>query len=220
MDQATQLRNIIKCASLEAGRASRPLARVITVTSGKGGVGKSNVAINLAIQFRKMGQRVIILDADFEKTKQALSEYAPMDGRGKTYHGKDYTVINDAYNASPESMAAAFKNLDTTNPGSRKIAVLGGMLELGDDSAKLHRLIGEECGKYKFDKILVTGDDRDAFIKGLKKLRPDADITVCKDTDDVRAKLQQMIKDGDTVLFKASHSFGFEKLAGEFIDND
>ncbi|WP_026504260.1 MinD/ParA family protein [Butyrivibrio sp. NC3005] len=65
MDQATQLRNIIKCASLEAGRASRPLARVITVTSGKGGVGKSNVAINLAIQFRKMGQRVIILDADF-----------------------------------------------------------------------------------------------------------------------------------------------------------
>jgi len=44
---------------------SRPLSRVITVTSGKGGVGKSNTAINLAIQFRKMGKRVIILDADF-----------------------------------------------------------------------------------------------------------------------------------------------------------
>ena len=59
MDQAEQLR-IIK-----ANMQSRPLARVITVTSGKGGVGKSNTAINLAIQFRKMGQRVIILDADF-----------------------------------------------------------------------------------------------------------------------------------------------------------
>jgi len=59
MDQASQLR-IIK-----AGQQSRPLARVITVTSGKGGVGKSNASINLAIQFRKMGQRVIILDADF-----------------------------------------------------------------------------------------------------------------------------------------------------------
>lgn len=59
MDQASQLR-IIK-----AGQQSRPLARVITVTSGKGGVGKSNTSINLAIQFRKMGQRVIILDADF-----------------------------------------------------------------------------------------------------------------------------------------------------------
>lgn len=60
MDQAEQLRNIIK-----ANQVNRPLARVITVTSGKGGVGKSNTAINLAIQFRKLGKRVIILDADF-----------------------------------------------------------------------------------------------------------------------------------------------------------
>ena len=61
MDQAEQLRNIIKASS----QPQRPLARVITVTSGKGGVGKSNTAINLAIQFRKMGQQVIILDAYF-----------------------------------------------------------------------------------------------------------------------------------------------------------
>lgn len=61
MDQAEQLRNIIKAKQ----NPQRPLARVITVTSGKGGVGKSNTSINLAIQFRKMGQRVIILDADF-----------------------------------------------------------------------------------------------------------------------------------------------------------
>lgn len=59
MDQAEQLR-IIK-----ANNQIKPLARVITVTSGKGGVGKSNTAINLAIQFKKMGKRVIILDADF-----------------------------------------------------------------------------------------------------------------------------------------------------------
>lgn len=59
MDQAQNLRNIIKA------NQQRPIARVITVTSGKGGVGKSNTAINLAIQFKRMGQRVIILDADF-----------------------------------------------------------------------------------------------------------------------------------------------------------
>ncbi|MDE7333712.1 MAG: MinD/ParA family protein [Lachnospiraceae bacterium] len=62
MDQAERLRNIIKAnAVLE----SRPLARVIAVTSGKGGVGKSNTSINLAIQFQKMGKKTIILDADF-----------------------------------------------------------------------------------------------------------------------------------------------------------
>lgn len=60
MDQAEQLRNIIKAENVQ-----RPMARVLTVTSGKGGVGKSNTAINLAIQFRRQGQRVIILDADF-----------------------------------------------------------------------------------------------------------------------------------------------------------
>ncbi|MDE6127961.1 MAG: P-loop NTPase, partial [Lachnospiraceae bacterium] len=60
MDQAEQLRNIIKAENVQ-----RPMARVLTVTSGKGGVGKSNTAINLAIQFQKQGQRVIILDADF-----------------------------------------------------------------------------------------------------------------------------------------------------------
>jgi flagellar biosynthesis protein FlhG len=60
MDQAEQLR-ILKAGQQQA----KPLARVITVTSGKGGVGKSNTSINLAIQFRKMGKKVIILDADF-----------------------------------------------------------------------------------------------------------------------------------------------------------
>lgn len=61
MDQAEQLRNIIKANN----HTQKPVARVLTVTSGKGGVGKSNTSINLAIQFRKMGLKVIILDADF-----------------------------------------------------------------------------------------------------------------------------------------------------------
>ncbi len=60
MDQAEQLRNIIKKQI-----PSRKIARVITVTSGKGGVGKSNISVNLGIQMSRLGQRVIILDADF-----------------------------------------------------------------------------------------------------------------------------------------------------------
>ena len=61
MDQAQQLRNVIKAKNQNNIKA----ARVITITSGKGGVGKSNVAVNLAVQLRKQGKRVIILDADF-----------------------------------------------------------------------------------------------------------------------------------------------------------
>ena len=61
MDQAQQLRNIVKLQ--EQRNISN--AKVITITSGKGGVGKSNMAVNLAVHFRKMGKRVIIFDADF-----------------------------------------------------------------------------------------------------------------------------------------------------------
>lgn len=61
MDQAEHLRNIIKSSNVRTIENTR----VLTITSGKGGVGKSNMAVNLAVQFRKQGKRVIILDADF-----------------------------------------------------------------------------------------------------------------------------------------------------------
>lgn len=62
MDQAEQLRNIVKMNNISTPKR---VARVITVTSGKGGVGKSNMSVNLAIQLRKKGKRVLIFDADF-----------------------------------------------------------------------------------------------------------------------------------------------------------
>lgn len=93
MDQAEKLRNIIKAQS----GAQERQARVITVTSGKGGVGKSSVAINLAIQFRKQGKSVIIFDADFglaniEVMFGAIPKYnlADMIFRGKGF--KDIIV--------------------------------------------------------------------------------------------------------------------------------
>lgn len=93
MDQAEKLRNIIKAQN---GVQERQ-ARVITVTSGKGGVGKSSVAINLAIQFRKQGKSVIIFDADFglaniEVMFGAIPKYnlADMIFRGKGF--KDIIV--------------------------------------------------------------------------------------------------------------------------------
>ena len=61
MDQAEHLRNVIKAHN----QNNIENTKVFTITSGKGGVGKSNMAVNLAVWFSRMGKRVIILDADF-----------------------------------------------------------------------------------------------------------------------------------------------------------
>ena len=59
MDQAQQLRNIVK-----TGKTKRPLARVITVTSGKGGVGKTTSCVNIAAQIANKGKKVLMIDMD------------------------------------------------------------------------------------------------------------------------------------------------------------
>lgn len=92
MDQATQLRNVMK---MKNNQNNAPTARVLTVTSGKGGVGKSNVAVNLAIQLRKAGKRVLIFDADFglanvEVMFGAIPKYNLSD---LIYHGKSIREI-------------------------------------------------------------------------------------------------------------------------------
>lgn len=79
MDQAEKLRKIVK-----EQNAARLVSRVITVTSGKGGVGKSSIAVNLAIALSRLGKRVVILDADF-----GLANIEVMLGIRPTYNLAD-----------------------------------------------------------------------------------------------------------------------------------
>lgn len=91
MDQAEQLRNVIKQKNQKLPKR----ARVITITSGKGGVGKSSVAVNLAVQLQKLGKKVIIFDADLglanvEVMFGAIPQYNLSD---VIYHNKDICEI-------------------------------------------------------------------------------------------------------------------------------
>lgn len=98
MDQAEQLRNIIKQQNKR-----QHLARVITITSGKGGVGKSNVAVNLAIQMSRLGKKVVVLDADF-----GLANIEVMLGIRPKYNLADLMFrgrnINEIISAGPENI--------------------------------------------------------------------------------------------------------------------
>lgn len=100
MDQAESLRNIIKRQEIESGKRT---ARVITVTSGKGGVGKTSLSVNLAIQLRRLGKRVVVLDADF-----GLANIEIMLGIRPQYNLSDLMFrgknINDIITYGPEEI--------------------------------------------------------------------------------------------------------------------
>ena len=157
------------------------------------------------------------LNEDFEKVKKGIFTYEAMAGRGAVLQGSSITVIDDAYNAAPESMETAFANLDLIGKG-RKIAVVGGMLELGDYAPMLHEKVGEAAGSYDFDKIFVMGDNKDDFIKGLVSKKSNADYEVFDNISDLEESLREYINDGDTILFKASNAFGFQKLANRIFE--
>ena len=100
MDQAESLRNIIKRQEIESGKRT---ARVITVTSGKGGVGKTSLSVNLAIQLRRLGKRVVVLDADFglANIEIMLGIRPQYNISDQIYRGKN---INDIITYGPEEI--------------------------------------------------------------------------------------------------------------------
>ena len=153
-----------------------------------------------------------------QKIADVIRNKSAVDGRGAITETKRYFIMNDAYNASPESMANSFLNFSKKAKGHRKVLALGGMLELGKFAPGLHELTGKDCASYDFDRVFVTGDNADEFIKGAHMVNMKLEIVKCKDTEDVQRRLEDYVRDDDAILFKASHSFGFEKVAKYFIE--
>lgn len=131
MDQATKLRNLVK------GQEERKtVATVVTVTSGKGGVGKSNMSVNLAIQLQNLGKRVIILDADF-----GLANVEVMFG------------IRPAYSLA--DLMFKYKELkDIICPGPRGIGIISGGSGIQEMANLTKYQIGNLTSKlYELDEL-------------------------------------------------------------------
>jgi UDP-N-acetylmuramoyl-tripeptide--D-alanyl-D-alanine ligase len=119
-------------------------------------------------------------------------EELPLEGGG--------VLINDCWNANPASMAAALRDLSARN-GGRRIAVLGGMAELGADGPRYHREIG------------ALTSDLDAVV-GVGDLARDYDPTHWVPDAEAAAKLlREFLQPGDVVLVKGSRSVGLERVA-------
>lgn len=125
---------------------------------------------------------------------------------------EDITVINDAYNASYDSMKAAIEYLKEI-PGNRKIAVLGDMFELGDYGEEMHRKVGEEVAKNKVDILITVGDLSRYIAKEAEKVgMPKENIIVLNSNKEAVEYLNKVLKTNDVVLLKASHGMNFEEI--------
>ncbi|PZF66225.1 UDP-N-acetylmuramoylalanyl-D-glutamate--2,6-diaminopimelate ligase [Curtobacterium sp. MCBD17_013] len=136
--------------------------------------------------------------------------------RMELLHGgpEGVTVVNDAYNASPDSMAAALRTLaQIARPGERTVAVLGEMAELGEYSVEEHDRVGRLVVRLGIGQLLVVGPGalpihQAASLEGSW----DGESVYVEDAEDAVRTLQDMLRPGDVVLVKSSKSAGLRHL--------
>lgn len=147
------------------------------------------------------------LNINVTDASKSLSLYES-DGKRQYIFQKDgHTVISDCYNASPESMQAALSVLSTSK--GRRIAVLGDMLELGNEAITLHKRVGEYVNG-SADVLITYGE----LAKYIATTAMDIEIHSFEkdESDSLRAFLETFIKSGDTVLYKASNGMQLGRL--------
>jgi len=160
------------------------------------------------------------LGVPLESVRNGLLSYKPTGSRGRMIQTARYLLYDDAYNASPESMAAAFESIRIIAAGRRKIAAIGGILELGSFAGELHYKVGEAAAKSGIDILFVCGDEREDVKAGALSVHPDLPVYLFETRDELTLVLMDTLRQGDVVLVKGSHAFEMDKIAQTIIESE
>lgn len=159
-----------------------------------------------------------VLGIEFEDIKKGILNLETTSMRLDIVKGKKFNIVDDSYNASPDSMRAAIDVLCNIK-GKKRYAVLGTMKELGEESHRAHREIGKYAGE-KSINLIVLGDFSKSYIEGyLEGSENNSNrgyILEAKDKDEVITYLNDHLDSEDVVLFKASRSEHFEEMVESF----
>lgn len=145
-----------------------------------------------------------------------LCDYVPGAMRQNIYEKNGVRVIADCYNAAPESMRAAIDTLMAIKTRGRRIAVLGDMRELGEDSEAMHRAIGEYAVKCGVDIVFTLGESG-AYIADAAGLAGMGEESVFSERDtenigSIAGAIKGKMREGDAILFKASRGVRLERV--------
>lgn len=160
--------------------------------------------------------RQLGLSAD--EIRKGIANVEEVGGRGNVMSLSRYTLIDGSYNANPESMRAAI-GLLTLSEG-RKVAVLGDMFELGEREEELHAEIGSYAREKEIDVLICVGglskNMYEMAIQSGRDKKNKTEIHYFENRDKMIPELSGILKEGDTILVKASHGMHFEKVV-EFL---
>lgn len=145
-----------------------------------------------------------------ENIANGLKNYAPSGMRQRIRETNGITVIEDCYNASPDSQKAGLNSLCKIAKG-RKIAVLGDMLEMGSYSETAHRTVGEYAAECNVD-ILYTYGEESKYMAESAKNKGMKNVFAFTDKTELTKTLLSEIETGDTLLFKASRGMKLEEV--------
>lgn len=157
-----------------------------------------------------------------DEIREGLWHFTCAEMRQSVYAHKDVYVLEDCYNASPESMRAAIDVLaeQASFHSGRSIAVLGDMLELGKTSDALHRSVGAHLAERRIDLLVALGAGGEKIAEGAREGgMEEKKILVLSDAthkDAVARLLSGLVRKGDTILFKASRGVRLEQLIQGF----
>lgn len=152
-------------------------------------------------------------DVSWENVQEALSQLQVTRMRMEVIETKKgWTIINDAYNASPTSMKAALQLLQELTGYKKKIAVLGDMLELGDQEVEFHREIGAMLRPEIADYVFTYGELARHIALAARPFFPDGRVNAYEDKRALAKDLLAVVSTKDVILLKASRGMKLEEL--------
>ncbi|TAN35903.1 MAG: UDP-N-acetylmuramoyl-tripeptide--D-alanyl-D-alanine ligase [Verrucomicrobia bacterium] len=151
--------------------------------------------------------------ATWEDMRRALAAFQPVGLRWQRSEWRGAAIINDAYNASPPSMAAALKTFAETPVAGQRWLVLGGMRELGTAAEDLHNALGHAAAELPGVRLITVGELGAWIAAGAFEAGMGAEkIVICDHCDAAAAVLREQLSAGDAVLLKASRSEKLERV--------
>ena len=167
--------------------------------------------------YNAMAAAAVGLQFDMTKEEIAagISHVEAVAGRSHLIEAGDKVIIDDCYNANPVSMKAAI-DLLATAPG-RKVAILGDMFELGENEKAMHGEVGQYAAEKGIDLILCVGGLSASMYDEAVKNGGNARHFEAR--EELEKVLGNLLKSGDTILVKASHSMAFENIVKNIQEN-